>query len=53
MPDAEIAAHLGEVLWVSGQRGAARDVWRRALQDTPDSDILRDTLRRLTGKEQP
>ena len=27
-PDTEIAAHLGEVLWVSGQRDEARRVWR-------------------------
>ena len=26
-PDAEIAAHLGEVLWVSGQKDEARRVW--------------------------
>jgi len=29
-PDAEIGAHLGEVLWVSGQADEARRIWREA-----------------------
>jgi len=53
MPDHEVAAHLGEVLWVSGQQDAARKVWRQALTDTPDSSVLQETLKRLTGKVQP
>ncbi|MNZ64834.1 bacteriophage N4 receptor, outer membrane subunit [compost metagenome] len=53
MPDHEVAAHLGEVLWVSGQQDAARKVWRQALADTPDSSVLQETLKRLTGKVQP
>lgn len=53
MTDAEIAAHLGEVLWMRGKQAEAREVWRRALADAPDSTILRDTLERLTGKVQP
>ncbi|MNW20474.1 hypothetical protein D3C71_2208820 [compost metagenome] len=53
MPDHEVAAHLGEVLWVSGQQDAARKVWRQALSETPDSSVLQETLKRLTGKVQP
>ncbi|MFW9605662.1 MAG: tetratricopeptide repeat protein [Pseudomonas sp.] len=49
----EIAAHLGEVLWQSGQQKAARDVWRTALEEAPESRIVRDTLQRLTGKREP
>lgn len=45
--DPEIAAHLGEVLWVSGQREAAREVWNQALERDPDSDIVRNTIKRL------
>jgi dGTPase len=30
-PDTEIAAHLGEVLWVDGQHDEARRVWREGL----------------------
>ncbi|WP_120994589.1 tetratricopeptide repeat protein [Stutzerimonas urumqiensis] len=51
LPDAEVAAHLGEVLWVRGERQAARDVWRAALEKAPDSTILKETLKRLTGTE--
>lgn len=52
-PDHEIAAHLGEVLWVQGRQREARSIWRSALSETPDSPILRDTLLRLTGSERP
>jgi len=46
-PDGEIAAHLGEVLWVSGKKREARATWRRALALEPDHIILRRTLERL------
>ena len=52
-PDHEVAAHLGEVLWVSGQQKEARTVWREAYKADPDSEILRNTLQRLTGSEKP
>ena len=45
--DAEIAAHLGEVLWVSGERNEAESVWTRALRDTPDSEALRDVIKKF------
>ena len=51
MPDQEIAAHLGEVLWTRGKRSEAREVWSKALKEAPDSPILRRTLQRLTGSE--
>jgi tetratricopeptide (TPR) repeat protein len=50
-PDHEVAAHLGEVLWANGKRREARHVWAKALEDQPDSPILRKTLLRLTGSE--
>ena len=50
-PDHEVAAHLGEVLWTSGQQRKARSVWSEALRQDPDSTILRETMQRLTGKE--
>jgi tetratricopeptide (TPR) repeat protein len=41
-PDAEIAAHLSEVLWASGQREEAKRIWREALRKNPDnSDLLK------------
>lgn len=52
-PDHEVAAHLGEVLWVSGEQREARAVWTEALKQQPDSQILRETIKRLTGSENP
>ena len=46
-PDAEIAAHLGEVLWVSGQRDEARRILRDAHSRDASNDVLRETLARL------
>jgi tetratricopeptide (TPR) repeat protein len=46
-PDPEVAAHLGEVLWVSGDTEAALAVWRGALEQAPDHEILRSTIERL------
>jgi tetratricopeptide (TPR) repeat protein len=46
-PDAEIAAHFGEVLWAKGDRDRARTVWQAALKTTPDNAVLLDTVRRL------
>jgi tetratricopeptide (TPR) repeat protein len=46
-PDAEIAAHLGEVLWVTGDRAGARKVWRDALKRSPDNETLQQTVERF------
>ncbi len=46
-PEADIAAHLGEVLWVSGRKEEARTIWRGALRDDADNEILNATLKRL------
>ncbi|MDZ7842178.1 MAG: tetratricopeptide repeat protein [Gammaproteobacteria bacterium] len=45
--DAEIAAHLGEVLWVVGDRERARKVWKRARREDPDNHVLNETIERL------
>lgn len=45
--DAEIAAHLGEVLWVSGRQQRARAVLRRAAKQNPDNEVLQRTLERF------
>lgn len=47
MPDHEIAAHLGEVLWMTGGQAEARTVWKEGLQLNPQSDVIRSTLKRL------
>ncbi|SFK26629.1 Tetratricopeptide repeat-containing protein [Nitrosomonas aestuarii] len=45
--DSEIAAHLGEVLWVQGAHKDAEDVWRSALEKDPNNEILLETIKRL------
>lgn len=46
--DPEIAAHLGEVLWVSGDHAQAREVWEAALRETPSHKTLLDVIKRFT-----
>jgi Flp pilus assembly protein TadD len=46
-PDAEIGAHLGEVLWKAGEQARARETWRAAREKNPDNDTLRNTLKRF------
>jgi tetratricopeptide (TPR) repeat protein len=45
--DPEIAAHLYEVLWVTGNRQEAGAVWRKAIAAFPDSPELREARQRL------
>ena len=45
--DAEIAAHLGEVLWVSGNEQEARGIWQKALKKSPDDPALLKVMQRL------
>ena len=49
-PDAEIAAHLGEVVWSMGERDKALGIWREGLRLNPENDSLKDTLKRLGAK---
>jgi len=46
-PDPEIAAHLGEVLWVLDQRDAARKIWAESLKEHPDNEVLQGTVKRF------
>ncbi|WP_187292338.1 tetratricopeptide repeat protein [Candidatus Symbiobacter mobilis] len=46
-PEAEIAAHWGEVLWTLGRREEALDVWRKGLALDAEGEVLLETLRRL------
>jgi tetratricopeptide (TPR) repeat protein len=45
--DAEIAAHLTEVLWASGHQDEAREIWRKAVEEDPDSPHLQKVRERL------
>ncbi|MFN3566005.1 MAG: tetratricopeptide repeat protein [Burkholderiaceae bacterium] len=46
-PEAEVAAHLGEVMWAQGERDAARRLWREYWKKEPDNKTLKATLARL------
>ncbi|HXZ93444.1 MAG TPA: tetratricopeptide repeat protein [Burkholderiales bacterium] len=46
-PDAEIGAHLGEVLWVEGEHEEARRIWNEALEIHPDNETLKKTVKRF------
>jgi tetratricopeptide (TPR) repeat protein len=46
-PDPEVAAHLGEVLWVIGEEERATQVWQGALMRSPDHEVLLNTLKRF------
>jgi tetratricopeptide (TPR) repeat protein len=45
--DAEIAAHLGEVLWKLKRQDEALKVWREGLNTAPNNETLQETLQRL------
>jgi len=49
-PEADVAAHLGEVMWRQGDRDAARTVWREASLRESDNETLKETLQRLDVK---
>lgn len=45
--DAEVAAHLGEVLWALGQKDEARSIWRLGQELDPESRALKQSLKKL------
>jgi tetratricopeptide (TPR) repeat protein len=47
LPDAEIGAHLGEVLWKAGRIEDARRIWSEAAANDPDNRVLQETVARL------
>lgn len=51
-PDPEVAAHLGEVHWLLGNKRKARKIWRKALEEAPDHDILLETVQRLDPRKE-
>jgi Flp pilus assembly protein TadD len=46
-PDAEIAAHLGEVYWILGQQDKAGSIWREGLLLKSDNETLLETLKQF------
>ena len=47
--DPEVAAHLGEVFWKTGDQSQARIIWEEGLEIDPEHPILRETIERVTG----
>lgn len=45
--DSDIAAHLGEALWLSGDETQARNVWAKALARDPAAALVKSTMARL------
>jgi len=52
-PDAEIAAHLGEVLWSLGEQDQARKIWSEALKEHGSNEALQNTIKRLSPPNAP
>lgn len=50
--DSEIMAHLGEVLWVKGDREEASQIWQDALLLEPESEHLLDVINRLQQQDE-
>jgi tetratricopeptide (TPR) repeat protein len=46
-PDAEIGAHLGEVLWKLGEREEARRIWQEAQKSAPENETLLKTIKKF------
>ena len=47
LPDPEVAAHLGEVLWAQGREVEAKDVWQEGLNRVSDHPIILEAIDRL------
>lgn len=48
-PDADIAAHLGEVLWVKGDREEARRIWEEGRRKDPKNKAIIEAMQRLAA----
>ena len=50
LPDPEVAAHLGEVLWMKGRQDEAIDIWRQAWDVENPNHTLERTMQRFGVK---
>ncbi len=48
-PDPEVAAHLGEVLWVRGDKDEARKIWQDSLKANPGNTLLQAVIKKFTA----
>ncbi len=49
-PDPEIAAHLGEVLWIKGVKDEARRIWIDTAEKHPDNETLQQAMRKYLAR---
>lgn len=47
LPDAEMFAHLGEVLWQQGKHTEAKQLWQQATEKDASNKLLNETMRRF------
>jgi Flp pilus assembly protein TadD len=47
-PDPEIAAHLGEVLWILGRQDEAKKTWQDAAKAHPGNEALSEVIKRFS-----
>lgn len=47
LPSADVAAHLGEVLWITKRNDEARRIWSAGIAKDPKNETLLKTLKRL------
>ena len=47
LPEAEVAAHLGEVYWEHGQQEQARNIWQQGYELDASNTVLIETLERF------
>ena len=47
LADSEVAAHLGEVLWIMGDQKDAREIWEQALKLSPGDKVLLEVMERF------
>jgi len=46
-PEAEIAAHLGEALWMFNRQDEARRIWREGVKQDASNATLQETMKRF------
>lgn len=52
-PDAEVAAHYGEVLWMTGADEQARIIWEEGLKQDSEHEVLLETIDRVSSQPVP
>jgi tetratricopeptide (TPR) repeat protein len=52
-PDPEVAAHYGEVLWMTGADEQARIIWEQGLKQNPQHEVLLETIERVGSQPLP